>query len=489
MQNKTTTTGAQLLRTLGPVMATAVIVGTVIGSGVFKKPQSLAENVPYSGLVLLVWIVAGLLILCGALAYAEVCVLLPRAGGNYVFLRESYGRLAGFLWGWVDFLIIRAASLAALATIFAESCNDLIRNAHLRQAIGISTQSELTFWGERLLTVAVILALAWVNARGTRWGGGLQVFITSIKVGSLLFILVIPVIALAYAGSATFGTEPSARNLQPVWPSDWSEVSLKGLGTAFLGVLWAYHGWMNLAPVAAEVTRPQRNMPLALLGGVLIVIFLYVGANVSYYTILPGSEMKELRTTTVVTEFCMRLLGPIGAAVASAAVMCSVFGALNGNLLIAPRLLYAMGEDGLAPAALREVHPRYHTPARAIWVMAIWAALLVLAVGLLKWGGVLDKIKSPFDVLTDFAMFGAVIFETMAVIAIFVLRRKMADADRPYRCIGYPVVPALYIILPAFVLGNMFVAQLFEAIVGLAFIAAGILCYFALGLHKDPLAA
>jgi amino acid transporter len=484
MSDKTPSPAAQLLRTLGPVMATAVIVGTVIGSGVFKKPQTLADNVPYSGLVILVWIVAGLLILCGALAYAEVSVLLPRAGGNYVFLRESYGRLAGFLWGWVDFLIIRAASLAALATIFAESCNDLIRNAHLRLAIGLTTQSELTYWGERLLTVAVILGLAWVNARGTRWGGGLQVFITTIKVGSLLLILVIPFIALAYAGSGLFGTTPHWSNLQPTWPDDWSRVSLKGLGTAFLGVLWAYHGWMNLTPVAAEVTRPQRNLPLALLTGVLIVIFLYVGANIAYYSILSGSEMKEMRATPVVTEFCMRLLGPIGAAVASGAVMCSVFGALNGNLLIAPRLLYAMGEDGLAPPALHEIHPRYHTPARAIWVMAIWSALLVVAVGILKKLGYLEKLKSPFDVLTDFAMFGAVIFETMAVIAIFVLRRKMATAERPYRCVGYPVTPVLYIILPAFVLGNYFVAQQFEAAAGLAFIAAGVVCYYALGLNK-----
>ncbi len=390
MQDKTPSPAAQLLRTLGPVMATAVIVGTVIGSGVFKKPSTLAANVSspgwffdftYSGPVLLVWVVAGLLILCGALAYAEVSVLLPKAGGNYVFLREGYGRLAGFLWGWVDFLIIRAASLAALATIFAESCNELIRNSSLRQLLGLSTQSELTFWGERLLTVLVILALAWVNARGTRWGGGLQVFITTIKVGSLLFILIIPFVALAYAASGRFGATPSVGNLQPFWPDDWSKVSLQGLGSAFLGVLWAYHGWMNLTPVAAEVTRPQRNLPLALLGGVFIVIFLYVGVNVAYYSIVPGVEMRTLGNTTVATEFCMRLLGPVGGAIASAAVMCSVFGALNGNLLIAPRLLYAMGEDGLAPAALRQVHPRYHTPARAIWVMATWAALLVVAVG------------------------------------------------------------------------------------------------------------
>jgi amino acid transporter len=467
----------QLVRSLGLVMATAVIVGTVIGSGVFKKPASIAHNVPYSGLVSLVWIIAGVLVLLGALAYAEVSVLLPQAGGNYVFLRDSYGRLAGFLWGWVDFLIIKAASLAALATIFAESFHDILRNPLTQSTFGLIDPNPLGVWGERLLTVVVLLGLAWINVRGTRWGGGLQVLITTVKVGSLLFLLILPF--LAWMLVERFPTQPSTANLQPMWPTEWGMISRAGLGTAFLGVLWAYHGWMNLTPVAAEVLRPQRNLPLALLMGVGIIIFLYLGVNLSYYLVLTGPEMAQLGSTTVATAFSSRLLGPVGAVFASAAVMISVFGALNGLLLISPRLLFAMGEDGLAPAALRRVHPRYHTPDRAIWVMAVWAAMLVVSVGIVKqyteW---LAKVRAPFDVLTDFAMFGAVIFETMAVLAIFVLRRTMPLAPRPYRCWGYPIVPALYVLLPGFVLGNMFVEQQLEVIVGLVFIAAGVGCYF-----------
>jgi amino acid transporter len=463
-------------------MATAVVIGTVIGSGIFKKPASIAGTVPNSGLVALLWILGGLLVLLGALAYAEVCVLLPRAGGNYVFLRQGYGRLAGFLWGWVDFCIIRAASLAALATIFTESLNDVLRNRAFQEAVGFSGVG-LGYWEQKAVTICVILGLALVNIRGVRWGGGLQLIITLVKVGSLLFILVLPYCVLLFASGAG-GAEPSVDNLTPVWPDDWGTVTLASLGTAFLGVLWAYHGWQNVAPVAEEVREPQRNLPLALLAGVGTIVFLYLGVNLAYYLTLPSAEMAQLKDTTVATRFSELLLGRLGAAAASAAVMCSVFGALNGNLLVGPRLLYAMGADGLAPHALRVLHPWYHTPARAIMTMALWASLLVAAVAVatrLDW---LAPDKSHFDTLTDFAMFGAVIFETMAVVAIFVLRRTMRNAPRPYRCWGYPVVPALYVIVPAFVLGNMFLNQQAEAAAGVGFIALGVAGYFLLGLQS-----
>jgi amino acid transporter len=466
-------------------MATAVVVGTTIGSGVFKKPQSIAEHVPNFGLAALIWVLGGALVLLGALTYAEVTVLLPRAGGNYVFLREAYGRLAGFLWGWVEFCIIRSASLAALATVFTESLHDVLRNEAFQQAVGLPAGTHLGFWPQRLLTVSVLIALGWVNIRGVRWGGLVQLLITIIKIGSLAAIAALPFLVLATWLSAP--TMPDFGNLRPVWPDDLRQISLGHLATAFLGVLWAYHGWMNIAPVAEEVRHPQRNLPLALLGGVAIIITLYLGANLAYYLVIPREQMAGLKQTTVATEFSLRLLGPLGAAAASAAVMCSVFGALNGNLLVGPRLLYAMGEDGLAPRALRQVHPRYHTPALAIAVLAAWSALQVLTVAFLTWLGWLEQSKSHFDRLTDFAMFGAVIFETLAVVSIFVFRRRRAEAERPYRCPGYPLVPALYVILPMFVLVNMFLREetILEALAGLGFIALGAAVYGVLGLGRN----
>jgi APA family basic amino acid/polyamine antiporter len=493
MKNETPSSspGPGLLRALGPLMGTAVVVGTVIGSGVFKKPQVVAENVPYFGVAGLAWILMGLLALLGAISLAEVAVLFPRAGGNYVFLREGYGRLAGFLWGWVEFLIIRSASLAALATIFAESLSDMLRNRAFQETLRLSLGNEpLGFWPQRWLTVAVILGLAIVNVLGVRWGGLLQLFITLIKVGSLVGIAILPFLVAGLTGPGSPVPRPRVENLSPWWPS-WDQLEFAKIGAALVAVLWAYHGWMNFAPVAEEIRNPNRNIPISVICGVLIVIAVYLGANLGYYLIIPQSEMAQIKQTSVATEFSMRLLGPIGAAAASAAVMCSVFGALNGNLLVGPRLLYAMGQDGLAPRSLAEVHPRFRTPALAILVLAVWSVLLVLAgalltvyrlpvldVGFRSFDLNLPSGKPLFDVMTDFAMFGAIIFETLAVTTIFVFRRRLPQAERPYRCPGYPIVPLLYLVLPAFILTNMFRNQPTESVAGMGFMGIGAVIYW-----------
>jgi amino acid transporter len=463
-------TRAGLVRALGPLMATAVVIGTVIGSGVFLKPKEVAASVPYFGLAMLAWVLGGALALIGSLAYAEVAVLYPRAGGNYVFLREGYGRLAGFLFGWVDFWIIRGASLAALATAFSESL------AHILQACDIA----LPPWQVRGLTVGVLLGLALVNVRGVRWGGGLQLLITTVKVGSLLAIAALPFVLLALTDPVGRASQVRTTNLVPVWPA-WSQINLAGFGSALLAVLWAYHGWMNIAPVAEEVRTPQRNLPLALLAGTGTIVCLYLGANLAYSLVIPQEQLMALpETTTAATDFSARLLGPAGAMAASAAIMCSVFGALNGNLLVGPRTLFALGEDGLAPRALGAVYPRYHTPAAAILVLAAWAALLVIAGAVVKSYQLLQvpPDKTLFSMLTDFAMFGAVIFDTLALSTIFVFRRRFPKAERPYRCPGYPLVPALYIAILACVAANMFFEQRTEALTGVGFIAVGAVVYW-----------
>ena len=483
-----TSNTASLPRVLGPIIATAVVAGTVIGSGIFKKPQTVSANVPGFGLAALVWIAGGVLALFGALAFAEVATLYPRAGGNYVFLREGYGRLFGFLWGWVDFFLIRCGSIAALATMFAQSLRAVLAESVPDAA------NYLGYWEQKLLIVTVIVILAWINIRGVRWGGTVQLLITLVKIGSLLFLIALPFLAMSLVSpSADFEPRSAdASRLQPVWgaPEEGQPPLLQGFASALLAVLWAYHGWMNIAPIAGEVKNPQRNLPLSLLLGVGIVIVLYLSVNLSYSLVLSPDEMKLMKEggadTTVAIGFCRQLLGPIGVTLAAAAVMCSVFGALNGNLLVGPRLLFAMSEDGLAPRALGDVHPRYRTPALAIAVLAAWSCLLVLGVAVLTKLELLDAKKDHFDVLTDLAMFGAVIFETMAVVSIFVFRRKFPDAERPYRCIGYPVIPALYVLLPALVLGNMFINQQFEAIVGVGIVLTGAAVYFLQERIRNP---
>jgi APA family basic amino acid/polyamine antiporter len=492
MPTVSTATPSQLVRALGPFLATAVVVGTVIGSGVFKKPQVVAQNVPYFSLAALVWVLGGLLALLGALALAEVAVLYPRAGGNYVFLRESYGRLAGFLWGWVELCIIRSASIAALASVFADSLCDVLGGLASHSPLARSLSEALgDTWSRNGLTASVIVGLALVNARGVRWGGVLQLVITIIKIGSLLAIAALPFLVAALDAAAA---KPEASNLLPLWPSSWNRSDAGRLGTALLGVLWAYHGWMNVASIAGEVKKPQRNIPLALLGGIGIIIALYLGANLAYYLILPASEMASLKGSTVATAFCERLLGPWGMAAASAAVMMSVFGALNGNLLVGPRVLYAMSEDGLAPRFTGRVHARYHTPAWAILMLAAWSTLLVMAgtalaayrMPVFNVHGVVVDLNVPedkplFDIMTDFAMFGAIIFETLAVSSIFVFRWRLPGVDRPYRCPGYPFVPGLYVSILSLVVVNTFVNQRAEAAVGVAFIAVGAIVYYFVG--------
>ncbi len=483
-------TPRSLPRVLGAWMATALVVGTVIGSGVFKKARVVADNVPEFGLAMGVWVLGGVLTVVGALAYAEVAVRYPKAGGNYVFLREGYGRWAGFLWGWVDFGIIRSASIAVLATMAVESLHDILRQA---AATPDGVPPEVVgFWGRQLLTVGAIVALTVVNVLGTRVGGGLQVFLTALKVASLVGIMALP--AAVYCLAPDAPAAPSTRFMVPLWPADWWAINWGKFGVALVGVLWAYQGWMNIGPVAEEVRNPQRNIPLSALAGVLVITVTYVGANVAYYTVLSAPEMAKMANTPVATEFAARLLGPAGAMAASLVVMTSVLGSLNGNVLVGPRLLYAMAEDGLAPRGMQALSRRFRTPALAMWVCSAWSCVLVLALGALTayrlptldlGGTVLDLNvpagKSPFDVFTDYAMVGAVVFETLAVATLFRFRglRRRAAGDPPYRCPGYPLLPALYVIVMSAVAVNMLVTeeQRSEAVIGLVYFAAGLVVY------------
>jgi APA family basic amino acid/polyamine antiporter len=485
---------SRLDRVLGPWMGTALVIGTIIGSGIFKKPKNVAIEVPEFGLALAAWVLIGVLVLMGALALAEVAVLLPRAGGNYVFLREAYGRWAGFLWGWVEFWIIRTASIAALATIFTESLHDI-----LRQSQGLSAGHDvLTFWQRQGTTIAVIAALGLINARGTRLGGGLQVFLTTIKVGTLVCIAVLPFVfmALVFPQAAAVNFD----RLQPLWPTDWFSVDWSKFGLALVGVLWAYHGWMNIVPVAEEVRNPSRNIPLALLVGSLTVMVLYVSANFAYYLVVSRNEMILLGDRPVAAEFGLRLLGSGGLLLTSAAIMISVFGSLNGNLLVGPRLLYAMGRDGLAPEFLSRLHPRWRTPAWAEAVLTGWAILLVVSVALLVqydvpplnlgWFTLDINVRpdaDPFDVLTNYAIFGATSFETLAVASIFVLRRRyVVGGEAPYRCPLFPWLPLIYVLAMAAVLVNMFVTSRTESLAAVGFMAVGAVLYALVLAGRSP---
>ncbi|MCU0706467.1 MAG: APC family permease [Fimbriiglobus sp.] len=496
-----------LPRILGPWLAAGLVVGTVIGTGVFKKAAAVAAPTaaPEFGLAIGVWVGVGVLTLLGALAFAEVAVRFPRAGGNYVFLREAYGRPMAFLSGWVDFGINRGASVAALASMFTESLANLIAEVRPELASGFG------YWPQRAFTVGLIAVLAVVNARGTLLGARLQFGVTILKVASIVVIALLPLVVLLWPGAPS---QPTTAHMVKPWPDHFPLERWVGLGSAAVAVLWAYHGWMNLGPMAEEITRPQRNIPLALLAGVGCLIVLYVSANLAYYTALGPIDMVDARDgTTVAREFCRRLIGPAGAMAASLAVMVSVFGAVNGNILVGPRLPYAMAQDRLAPGIFGRLHARFRTPTFATALLAGWSIFMVLALGVLlqtnrelfhlweykndAWQVATDehtgqtKTDTPFDMLTDFVIFGSVAFDTLAVAALFVLRRKHADrtAALPYKCWGYPVVPALYCLAMAGVMFSMFLdpEKRWKAFVGLGFIAVGAGVYWlAFGRKRSP---
>ena len=476
-----------LPRVLGPWMAGAIVVGTVIGSGVFKKGQNVAERVPETGPALLVWVFGGLLALFGSLALAEICVLFPRAGGNFTFLREGFGRFVGFLWGWIDLGIIRSASIAALASMFTEGLADVLRQLNGGEPL-------LQFWPQQILACAVIAALAYLNASGTRLGARFQVFLTTLKVGSIACIIILPALILLTVSAPEY--EPRITNLRPTWPADWSAFDVGKYLAAMVAVLWAYHGWMNVGPVAEEVRDPGRNIPLSLLGGVLALITLYVGANFAYLTVIPSGEMAELKHTAVSTEFGLRLLGPAGAVLASGVLMLSVFGSLNGNLLVGPRTLLAMARERMVPERLAALDPRAETPALATAALSAWSILIVLGGAAMTqyrlpdvplFGRAVDlnlpEGKPLFDVLTDLAVFGVVGFESLVIAALFRFRARypVADVNVPYRCPGFPVVPLIYLAAMAGVFINMFAAEDLRggAIFGASFLALGAVVYWA----------
>jgi amino acid transporter len=471
---------ASLLRALGPWTAVAVTAGSIIGSGVFKKPQAVAQSIPYFELAAVAWILGGILALLGALALAELGAMLPRAGGSYVYLKDGYSPIWGFLWGWVEFLILRTGSIAALATIFSESLASILRSTR-----------PLAEWEETGLTIAVIAALAVVNVIGVRWGGLVQNLTTWLKVGSLAAIGLLPFLLgeANFTLITPFPTTPGSyvTQLQDAWTSGAAGTLLSTLGglavrfgAAVLGVMWAYHGWMNLSTLGEEVRDPQRNVPRALLIGVAIVMAVYLAANLAYAVVLPQQTMADDQQVKIVAvsfaEQVFTSWGPyamdLAAKAVAAAIMISVFGALNANILIGPRTYFALGRDGLFPRFLGQVQPYFRTPALAIVTQAAWAIALVLGSAAIRKEG-----ERAFDTLTNFVMLAAIIFETMVIASIFRFRALHPEWERPYRCWGYPWVPMIYVLVLAGMLVVTVIDQPLKAVVTGSIVAGGITAY------------
>lgn len=461
----------ELLRVLGLGIATAMVVGNTIGSGIFLKPGKIAGDAGSFPLIVTGWIGGGLVCLLGALCFAELGAMLPRAGGMYQYLKEAYGRPVAFLFGWCEFFFGTPASCGALSVAIVGTLSRLVNGP---PAPG-ETQSSFAIVTGALLLLAFV---TFVNVRGAIWGGSVQAVTTVIKAGSVALIGLVPFLLLA-VGKSQVDFSHYATSVAPAKTTLAAQFA-----TVMLAVMWAYNGWEGVTPVAAEVRDPSRNIPRALVGGVGILIAVYVGANLAYHGVLSMSELKEagMSTAPIMLNKQFSVFGPrageIAATAVSLVISLSAFGAINSNLMHSPRVAYAMGQDGVFIRTLGIVHAEYRTPAIAICTQATMASLMVVGFEFAQRNIAQLKDLNLFDLLTDYVIFSASIFQTLTVIGVMLLRRKHPEWERPYRVAGYPWTPLLFIGFYLWFLPTAYLEQSFSAHVALALMALGIPAYF-----------
>ncbi len=458
-----TVTGGGLVRGLGLVAAIAVLVGDVIGTGVFLKARVMTCNVGTPGMVMTVWVVAGFLSLAGALVYAELAAMMPNAGGEYVFIREAYGRIWGFLYGWTRFFVASTGGIAGLAAGFAIFLNVIaggVFGARVTTLAALGQQFDIS--GLQLMAIAAIAVVTVINCAAITVGGRIA-FVLAVLKCALVLGVGFGAMLLARGDWAHFALDASGATCEGV--SAAARGGFAGFGAAMLGALWAYNGWNEVTYVAEEVKDPQRNLPLAIIGGIGIIAALYISANTAYFYVLTPADVGSVpESSSVATEVIARFLGPGAAVVMAGAMAMSIFGSLQVSSLVCARIPYAMARDGLFFKGLAPLSPRTHVPIRAIVAQAMWAVVLVLS--------------GSYDVLTDYAIFAVLIFVALATASVFVFRRRAPDADRSYRTWGYPVVPVLFLLVSTWVILNTLMTTPGRALAGIGLMAIGLPFYW-----------
>lgn len=422
-----------LLARLGLFTAIMIIMGNMIGSGIFKKSAPMAAEVQSPGLLLGCWFIAGIITLMGALSNAEVACLIAEPGGYYQFLKRMYGRAFAFAYGWASFTVIQTASIASIAYVFGESANSLYHFPRLSPAL---EEWSILGWfypfdnfGVKCFTISTILALTMANYFGVRFGGIIANISTVLK---LLGIAVVVLLGLFVSGGSAAHFAPALAKPDAQYASD---LGLFGaMFAAFLGAFWAYDGWNNITSLGAEVRNAKRNIPLALAIATAGVMGVYMLINAAYLYVMPVEEMAALtsqQNSIVAVEVMREFLGTGGATFIAILILLSTFGATNCQLMPHSRVYFAMARDGLFFRAAARVHPEHRTPSVSLIIQGVWASLLV--------------VSGTFDRLTDMVIFASFIFYGATAFGVFVLRRKMPDAPRPYRVPLYPVLPALFV--------------------------------------------
>ena len=473
-----TGTSTSLIRGINLTAAVALVVGSMIGSGIFIVPADIARQVGAPGLLIVVWAVTGLLTVMGALTQGELAAMYPKAGGQYVFLREGLSPLWGFLYGWTLFLVIQTGTIAAVGVAFARflsvlwpaispdvflslgrvpSLGDLLftllgRPPATPQVIEIGVS-----W-QRIVGIGTVLLLTWVNVQGVRTGAWIQTVLTGAKVIALGGLILL---------GLTVGRQVEAvsRNFGDFWGGQaFGLALLPVIGAAMVGSLFSSDAWNNVTFAAAEVRNPRRNLPLALVAGTLLVTVFYVMANVSYISVLSIEEIQHAAQDRVGTAAAQVIFGDAGLTVMAVAILISTFGCNNGLILSGARVYYAMARDGLFFRTVGLVDPKHHTPKVALWVQALWTSLLALS--------------GTYGQLLDYVIFAAVLFYFLTAIALFRLRHLKPDIERPYRTLGYPWMPAIYVLLTGAVMVNLLFMKPLYTWPGLLIVVIGIPVYF-----------
>jgi APA family basic amino acid/polyamine antiporter len=446
--------GERLPRKLGIASAVAVLVGSTIGSGIFRSPAVVAQDIDTTLPFVLAWVVGGLVALAGALTFAELGGMFPRTGGIYVYIREAFGKLPAFLFGWAELLILRPAAYGAIAVTSAEYTWRLLGDDPGR-ALWVVPGTTLIVTLAQGLAAVFILVVGMVNYRGVKLGAIVQNVSTVLKVAAILFLVGI---GLALVPDVL----PPIPELPARSPDAPAPGSAAAFGLALVAVFWAYDGWSDVGFIGGEIRDPSRNVPRAFIGGTAIVVALYLLIDWIYLRVIPLDQMAG--RPLIAADVAEALIGPVGAVFVAGAVAVSTFGTLNGSMMTGPRVFFAMAEDKLFFRSLSNVHPEYGTPSGAIVLS------MILGVGFVSVQG--------FAELADQFVIGIWPFYAMAVAAVMVLRRRRPELERPYRTWGYPVVPVLFLLAALFVLGNYAVRETGTFMLDVAIVLSGVPVYW-----------
>lgn len=445
-----------LKRDLNLLDATTLVIGSMIGSGIFIAPSLMANYIQTPGLIILLWLVGGILTVFGSLSYAEMAAALPRSGGQYVFLKEAYSPLLAFLYGWTLFLVIQSGFIAAVAVAFAKYLGVFI--PALSETNIIFSVGNFSLNTAQIVAILSIVLLTFINVLGVKLGAAVQNVFTILKISAILALII-------FSFTSSIGNVQNfSPVLTPIIPETLTISLFAAIAVAMSKALFAYDAWNSVTFAAEEIKKPEVNLPKALILGTLITALIYTSVTMAYIYVVPVDKMAIVPDNRIAAEVSFNVLGSAGLIFITIAILISTFGCNNGLILAGPRVYYAMAKDRLFFSKVKNVHPKFHTPATSLWYQCIWASILTLT--------------GTYSDLLTYTAFASLLFNLMTVLGLFILRKRLPNLERPYKTLGYPFTPILYILVALFFIIYIFIGDIRNSGFGLIIILSGIPVYF-----------